>query len=163
MWNSKRDLIMKYVTGSLPREGSRRWAVASRVFGVAHINASHWVAYELHINNQEIVVYDSMSKSHRGPQIKKQFQPLATMLSSICLEAGVWGQKNIESPKQVWTVTPYRHPPNQLNGDDCGVLSIKFVECLASGYPIEDIDPSRCIEMRLRYCAELLSEEHITL
>ncbi|KAH6762528.1 hypothetical protein C2S52_019961 [Perilla frutescens var. hirtella] len=65
------------------------------------------------------------------------------------------GKQMKEALKPVWEVFQFRHPPQQLNNNDCGLMTIKFMECLVSGCALSDVDPVRCRTFRLSYCAQL--------
>ncbi|KAH6794797.1 hypothetical protein C2S52_005274 [Perilla frutescens var. hirtella] len=149
-------MLMDYVRGKLPREGGLPWGEASKVIGIANVNENHWVCYMILLNEQRIVVYDSTSKRSDWPRIAQQFENMSRFVPLLCQIAGLWvGKQRKEPLKPVWDVVQFRHPPQQGNDSDCGVMAIKYMECLVSDFDLSQLTPDRCGTFRRSYCAEL--------
>ncbi|KAH6757448.1 hypothetical protein C2S52_023430 [Perilla frutescens var. hirtella] len=103
-----------------------------------------------------IVVYDSTSKRSDWPRIAQQFENISRFVPLLCQIAGLWvGKQRKEPLKPVWDVVQFRHPSQQGNDSDCGVMAIKYMECLVSDFDLSQLTPDRCGIFRRSYCAEL--------
>ncbi|KAH6757675.1 hypothetical protein C2S52_023337 [Perilla frutescens var. hirtella] len=72
--------------------------------------------------------------------------------------AGLWvGKQRKEPLKPVWDVVQFRHPPQQGNDSDCGVMAIKYMEYLVSDFDLSQLTPDRCGIFRRSYCMELFN------
>ena len=154
---------MRNISGDLPPDnGNVGWAHADKVFGVAHVHGDHWVLYALDIGEQSITVYDSLCRKSQFNRTKSEFDQMAQLLPSMCKAADIWRTRGYkQAPEDKWTVNMFDFTPQQINGNDCGIMTIKFLEALAAGFPVTSIDANRCSEFRLRYCCELASEDNI--
>lgn len=144
--------------GRYPHGFGVHWSKVDYVYGVAHVCGNHWVLFNLDFPQQEIRVYDSLSNDKPMVCYMSEFTRLAAVLPSICVEAGV----PINSPNP-FRLRRQKKPPQQLNGHDCGIMAIKFLECLVSGSPLERIEPNFTHEYRLRFCCELFDKNNICL
>lgn len=54
-----------------------------------------------------------------------------------------------------WDIVPNPNPPQQTNCSDCGIMALKYIECLVSGHDVADLDPERCAIFRRSYCGQL--------
>ncbi|KAK6153513.1 hypothetical protein DH2020_013152 [Rehmannia glutinosa] len=156
--------ILQYVGGRYPKELGLKWAECDKIFGVAHVFGNHWVLYELDLTMCTIMVYDSLSDTMTIANTKKEFVPLARALPIICNMGNIW--ENRTTPEDVhadWKIARMEHPPQQTNGSDCGVLAIKFMEALAAGRSVAEIDPGMTIQFRQRFCSKLFKSADIVV
>lgn len=150
------DKVLPYVRGYHPIEGALSWISADRIFGVAHVCGGHWVLYEVQLEQQQIMVYNSLSKTQDWNYVSRHFKNVSRAIPILCKMERVWELKNIETPlRDRFKVVSYKHPPQQTNCYDCGILVVKFMECLAAGLPLDYIHPERCGIYRRSYCAKL--------
>lgn len=150
---------MKYVIGKYPIEGSLLWCDAMEVYGTAHVCGNHWVAYAINLIDQTITVYDSMSKVHCWEAIKTEFKPISRYVPRLLKLAREFN-KGFErfADFTEWPVVASKIPPPQQEGiSNCGIMAVKFIECLACSFPMQKIDASKCSKMRLYYCAQLFN------
>lgn len=157
-FDASRSLLLRYVEGELPLEGSLPWCHAREVYGIAHVCGNHWVAYTIDLVRERIVVYDSLAEVNCWQRMKSQFIPLAQFVPRLLMfarnyNAGFSRFKNLSE----WPVVASVPPPQQEGTRDCAIMAMKFIECLASDYAIDKIQASKCSRMRLYYCAQLFN------
>ncbi|KAK6138070.1 hypothetical protein DH2020_028185 [Rehmannia glutinosa] len=156
--------ILQYVGGRCPKELGSKWAECDKNFGVAHVFGNHWVLYELDLTMCTIMVYDSLSDTTTIAKTKKEFVSLARALPIICNMGNIWeGRTSPEDVHVDWKIARMENPPQQTNGSDCGVLAIKFMEALAAGRSVAEIDPGMTIQFRQRFCSELFKSADIVV
>ncbi|KAH6813728.1 hypothetical protein C2S51_022746 [Perilla frutescens var. frutescens] len=89
---------------------------------------------------------DSMCK--RRSRIKKVDEMtlnMAKVVPWVCKHADIWKEKKMTSNLcDVWDVEISEKAPQQSNGPNFGIMSLKFMECLISGHDVSVIDPDRC-------------------
>ncbi|KAH6825074.1 hypothetical protein C2S53_018453 [Perilla frutescens var. hirtella] len=152
------DRVGPDVRGAYPRQAALDWYVASAVYGVGNLNDDHWVCYEISFEEKRITEYDSMSKSKREEDVLQHFRLFCRNVELLCLEVRVWEMKRLkELGNREWEVELYKHPPQQTNGADCGVMALKYIECMVSGNIVEYLIPGRCGVFRQSYCGKLHS------
>lgn len=80
-------LMLGYVLGIYPLERPLRWCDALEIYGIAHINFNHWVAYEIDMLSEKIIVFDSMSDSNDWPCTAGQFKQLGHFIPRLLKKA----------------------------------------------------------------------------
>ncbi|KAH6801382.1 hypothetical protein C2S52_001846 [Perilla frutescens var. hirtella] len=123
--------ILPYVQGARPAVGANRWEDVDKVYGLGLVREAHWLCYEISIKFQRITVYDSLSSSDHWPSLTAELKCFAE------------------------NIPRYKHAPQQLNEGDCGVLDLKYMECLLNGSSVNGVSPKRTCEYRRNFCAEL--------
>ncbi|KAH6764993.1 hypothetical protein C2S51_016242 [Perilla frutescens var. frutescens] len=103
------------------------------------------------------MVYDSMCK--RRGRMKKVDETMLNMAKAVpwvCRHADLWTQKKMTSIlKDVWDVELSDKAPQQANGSNCGIMSLKFMEFLIFGHDVFVSHPDRCGIFRKAYCSQL--------
>ncbi|MQM13754.1 hypothetical protein Taro_046680 [Colocasia esculenta] len=89
------------------------------IFSPMHIGTNHWALLVIHNKEKEFHVYDSLRNKHR-PDIPQYVSGgTESYLKGEHIDANKW---------------PLRYPdpcPQQGLGDDCGIFTCKYMECLA--------------------------------
>ncbi|MQM22954.1 hypothetical protein Taro_056014 [Colocasia esculenta] len=83
-----------------------------------HVGTNHWALLVIHIKEKEFHVYDSLRSKHRA-DIPQYVEELKRYMKGKHIDADKW---------------PLRYPdpcPQQGSGDDCGIFTCKYMECLA--------------------------------
>lgn len=150
--------MMQYVIGELPLEGALPWCDAVEVFGIAHVLGEHWVAYNIDLFAENITVYDSLSRFNKWPTVKAHFLPLSKFVPRLLKQAReLYPTRFRGISLDEWPVIqPTDLPQEQTGFNDCGILAVKYLECLTSGYPVGLINPNYC----LNFCAQLYDAGH---
>ncbi|KAH6808095.1 hypothetical protein C2S51_029203 [Perilla frutescens var. frutescens] len=87
--NPIKERIMQYVEGSYLEFGGLPWHEAEKIYGIGHVNENHWVLYVISINEQDIKVYDSLSKKLEWAIIEHTFNVVRRNLQWLCEVGGV--------------------------------------------------------------------------
>ncbi|MQL84865.1 hypothetical protein Taro_017383 [Colocasia esculenta] len=88
------------------------------IFSPMHVGTNHWDLLVIHNKEKEFHVYDSLRNKHH-PDIPQYVEELKSYLKGKHIDADKW---------------PLRYPdpcPQQGSGDDCGIFTYKYMECLA--------------------------------
>ncbi|MQL74777.1 hypothetical protein Taro_007143 [Colocasia esculenta] len=88
------------------------------IFSPMHVGTNHWALLVIHNKEKEFHVYDSLRNKHR-PDIPQYVEELKSYLKGKHIDADKW---------------PLHYPdpcPQQGSGDDCGIFTCKYMECLA--------------------------------
>lgn len=76
--------------------------------------------------------------------IFKELEMLSRFISWLCNTTGPKEQiSSAEEVKSIWDVVLHPNTPRQTNMSDCGIMTVKFIECLVSGRDVSIIDPQR--------------------
>lgn len=143
-----------YVDGKMPTNDGRKWLEVDYVYGLALVNNSHWVAYDIQTYNNKIIVYDSLTRANSWGEVKIEMEKLRCFVQfkMNIAKAADSTSKRVESP---WELIPFKNAPQQLNGDDCSLFALKFVECLATRMPVSVLTTIDGPKYRVGYCAML--------
>ncbi|MQL88100.1 hypothetical protein Taro_020655, partial [Colocasia esculenta] len=88
------------------------------IFSPMHVGTNHWALLVIHIKEKEFHVYDSLRNKDRR-DIPQYVEELKRYMKGKHIDADKW---------------PLRYPdpcPQQGSGDDCGIFTCKYMECLA--------------------------------
>ncbi|KAH6767732.1 hypothetical protein C2S52_018715 [Perilla frutescens var. hirtella] len=152
------DPVMGYARRSYHRQGAMSWLRTSRVIGIANVRTNHWVCYEISFEAQKITVYDSMCKRRgRMKKVDESILNMAKAIPWVYQHVDLWTQKKMTSVlRDVWDVEVSDKAPQQGNGSDCGIMSLKFMECFISGHDVSVIHPDCCGIFRNIYCSPII-------
>lgn len=157
--NLNRDIeyLRPYVRGSYPRVGGVAWEDMDFVYSIGHILGNHWVAYECNFVEQSIVIYDHLSDSGWKNAVVDQFTSVAHAIPAMIKMGDVWTKTGWKEAnlKTRWNIIYNKRNPQQSNGTDCGIMAMKFIECLVSANSLYVIKHERCGFFRKVYCAQL--------
>ncbi|KAH6821558.1 hypothetical protein C2S53_011737 [Perilla frutescens var. hirtella] len=64
-FNVVAERVLSYVRGDYPHHGRVSWERATTIYGIGNVGL-HWVAYEVLLERQLIIVYDSMFEGLRN-------------------------------------------------------------------------------------------------
>lgn len=151
-------MAVKYVLGELPLERPLHWCDASEIYGIAHLPTNHWVAYEINMLDGKIYVFDSLWRADNWEYVASCFRPLSQSIPKLLLLA--------KERDPTFVVPEYDHVDwpvvsasadihHQIGLNDCGILAAKYVESLASDYPLVKVMPRKCLSLRRYYCGQL--------
>ncbi|MQL75590.1 hypothetical protein Taro_007937 [Colocasia esculenta] len=83
-----------------------------------HVGTNHWALLVIHIKEKEFRVYDSLRNKDRW-DIPQYVEELKRYMKGKHMDVEKW---------------PLRYPdpcPQQGSGDNCGIFTCKYMECLA--------------------------------
>lgn len=142
------DVLRPYVVGTLPKEGGLAL--------FANLSNTHWVAVKILMEEQKLVIYNSISTSINWKKLPKLFLTATRFIPWLCERLDVWEKRNTSSPlRKIWEVVEYPSPPQQQNDSDCGIMTMKYIECLVLDHAVEDLNPEHCLIYRRSYWGQL--------
>ncbi|ESQ50307.1 hypothetical protein EUTSA_v10002320mg [Eutrema salsugineum] len=110
---------------------------------VHNIGAPHWFAVEVDI-----------PKKKTDKEIKKEVRAYAKLVPLLLHQMfpAEW-----KSTQAFYSYRMKNIPQNDQTGD-CGVYTLKFIECLALGSVMDDLKDENMADIRLKYAAEIMDE-----
>jgi hypothetical protein len=148
------DLSMFSVVVGLSKQWtSKVWSAVDRVFGVELIADCHWVAYEYDLRNKVINLYDSV----RNRLIRERREAFAKHAAMAPMFYNISHPDALDrvDEDQTWPIV-LRWSPQQDNAHDCGVYSLKVIQCLAWGDPPMDLDQRKFADYRKKLAQDLV-------
>ena len=113
------------------------------LYGCLQTGRNHWVAYHVDLKKEKIDCYDPIfgeATPESEQRILNSFKPLTHMIPYMLSEHI---PANIRAPskkKFSFRRRSKRCTPQNTQIGDCGVYSLKFVECLALGVAFDGIN-----------------------
>ncbi|KAK9922218.1 hypothetical protein M0R45_030693 [Rubus argutus] len=147
--------LEQYVRGMRP-VFSQPWDAVDIIYVLFIMSNNHWVAIVVHIVNRCIIVYDSKVDLHTDSQLYDEVQPLAYMLPHLLNKFGLKakGPACFDTPSP-WSIRKMDNVPQQSNAD-CGVYTIKFIDCLTVGFDMANWSSYDIKDIRVRLAVEFL-------
>ncbi|CAA7014305.1 unnamed protein product [Microthlaspi erraticum] len=137
---------------------NKKWVQDADTLYITHnICNSHWVAVEVNLLKKRVKVYDSIYSAFEENDVKESVKPDMKLISLLL------GHLAPKEEKQKMGGCAYNFylikgvPHNDQSGD-CGVYSLKCIECLALGRCLTSIDDTNVGDIRLKYAAEMMDE-----
>ncbi|KAL0804918.1 hypothetical protein Bca101_097409 [Brassica carinata] len=134
---------------------NKKWLQdVDHLYACHFINGNHWVALDIDLGKETIHVYDSiLSIVEDNKEIRNVCRPFAKMIPTI-LNAMVPTTLRKKSDKQ-FAVRRLRTVPQNEKPGDCGVYTIKYIECLAIGCTFEGLSDKNIPDIRKNLAAEI--------
>ena len=139
-----------------------RWFTdVDHLYGVINTGGNHWVAFHADLHKEKVDCYDSIvgeQTLESDLRMLNFFRPLTGMIPAI-LNALIPDDIRVPTKKEfVFRRRTKRIvPQNNLRGD-CGVYSLKFVECLALGVAFDGISDENIQGLRMKMAADVFNE-----
>lgn len=154
---SATDIYKGIFNGTYPadRITNKKWLQdVDHLYACHFINGNHWVALDIDLGKETIHVYDSiLSIVEDNKEIRNVCRPFAKMIPTI-LNAMVPTTLRKKSDKQ-FAVRRLRTVPQNEKPGDCGVYTIKYIECLAIGCTFEGLSDKNIPDIRKNLAAEI--------
>ncbi|XP_013632938.1 PREDICTED: uncharacterized protein LOC106338527 [Brassica oleracea var. oleracea] len=131
------------------------------LYGCLQTGGNHWVAYHVDLKKEKIDCYDPIfgeATPESEQRILNSFKPLTHMIP-VMLSDHI--PANIRAPskkKFSFRRRSKRYIPQNTQIGDCGVYSLKFVECLALGVTFDGINDKNIQGLRMKMAADILDE-----
>lgn len=131
-------LSYDYYKGALPepRPSMKIWGVdIDDLYIPYNVKGTHWVALYISLPKRHITIYDSLPHYTSPQELYPLIEPVAVMLPYMMRLLAD------EDKKDAWPFDPFTYDrpidpavvPQQSNGNDCGVFTLKYIECHALG------------------------------
>lgn len=109
------DILKPFVLGEYPHEGGLPWHEAHRIYSIANINNNHWVVVEINMDEQKMVVYNSISGSIDWKKVPVDFITAAKFILWLLHRMGIWEKRNTSCPlRSVWEIEEYPSPRSNI-------------------------------------------------
>ena len=154
------DMYSKAFNGEYPEQfvtGKKWFKDVDSLFLCHNINGNHWVALHIDLLKSTIYVYDCISdvvKAHKD--LQEECRPFTKMIPLI-LNKMLPPTKGKKSEQQFALRRPKNVPRNDDPGD-CGVYSLKYIECLAIGCTFHGLSDEIIPAQRMKLAAEIYEE-----
>lgn len=150
------DTYKGIFNGTYPadRVTNKKWLHdIDHLYACHFVNGNHWVALDIDLVKETISVYDSILTVIDEKEIRNVCRPFSKMIPSI-LSAMVPATVRKKSEKQ-FSVRRLKNVPQNDPPGDCGVYTIKYIECLAIGCTFEGLRDENIQEIRRKLAAEI--------
>ncbi|RID79260.1 hypothetical protein BRARA_A02013 [Brassica rapa] len=121
-----------------------------------HVNGDHWVALHINLQKQVIHVYDSIRTWVPDKKMQEECMPFTKMLPALLNK--MVDPKLRTKPDKQFTYRRYKKIPQNDDPGDCGLYTLKYIECLALGYNFVGLSDQIIPAMRLKMAAEIYDE-----
>ncbi|KAL8549978.1 hypothetical protein ACS0TY_008705 [Phlomoides rotata] len=138
--------LVRYVDGKSPELG-KAWK-GCRFLYIPWCLKSHWIALRVDIQERKIEVYNSMGRVINCEKISV-FENILPKLICAQLDEN-YGLQSLSSESISC--------PQQLNGFDCGMFIVKFIEFLLAGKDASLIHPDYMREWRKKLATDIFSQ-----
>ncbi|CAN6871940.1 unnamed protein product, partial [Brassica oleracea] len=102
------------------------------VYAPVNYNDTHWIATWISIPKRHIVVWDSICSSISPEELDVVMEPFLYMLSYLLVECASSDEQRAQYSLEPFTYERSTNLPPARVGD-CGVYSLKYIECHALG------------------------------
>ncbi|GMN69282.1 hypothetical protein TIFTF001_038329 [Ficus carica] len=129
------ESILKIMLGVCVQSGSSWFEVNTLLIPIHLADLKHWALVKLDLTSWTIEVYDSLQ--HEGPhnsKVREGVECISMFIPLLAERLSLFDFKPREPPESYpIPVTIMKDIPQQANGGDCGMLTIKYAECLIEG------------------------------
>ena len=131
------------------------------LYGCLQTGRNHWVAYHVDLKKEKIDCYDPIFGEvtlESEQRILNSFKPLTHMIPAMLSAHIPANIRPISRKKFSFRRRSKRYTPQNTHVGDCGVYSLKFVECLALGVTFDGINDQNIQGLRMKLAADILAE-----
>lgn len=158
--NELSERYSKAFNGEYPEQfvtGKKWLADVDTLFLCHHVNGDHWVALRIDLVKEVIHVYDCIPSVLSDKQLHEECRPFTKMLPALL-------NKMVEDPKlrtkrdKQFTYRRHKKIPKNEDPGDCGLYSLKYIECLALGRNFDGLSDQIIPSLRLKMGADIYGE-----
>ncbi|CAE6140223.1 unnamed protein product [Arabidopsis arenosa] len=154
------ESYMDHFNGTAPRHSAtekRWWFEIDNLYACVSVKGDHWIALDINFPRKKIYVYDSIPTHAIDADIYTACQPFRKMLPALLnvMVPDADRQKNTSMFEIYRLKTGV--PRNVITGD-CGVYTLKYIECLALGWEFDGLNDENIQALRERLGAEMFEE-----
>ncbi|EFH48653.1 predicted protein, partial [Arabidopsis lyrata subsp. lyrata] len=156
------DKYIDVYNGESPPNGKtyKKWVkdIYIYILYLTHnIGKDHWVAVEVNLRRRRIKVFDSIVSCYTDVEIYEACRQFTRMIPAL-----IQVMAHVEERKKLgalaFSIYMVKTAPQNFQTGDCGVYSVKFIECLAIGISYEGLCDSAMPGIRLKLAAEVFDE-----
>ncbi|KAF8051375.1 hypothetical protein N665_1738s0002 [Sinapis alba] len=110
------------------------WGVdVDDIYAPVNFKNSHWFAIWILILKRHIVVWDSIVKHISPEELDEVIETFLTMVPYLLVECASSDEENIKYTLEPFTYERVKVGVPQCRSGDCGVYTLKYIECHALG------------------------------
>ncbi|CAN7071115.1 unnamed protein product, partial [Brassica oleracea var. botrytis] len=130
---------------------SQKWGEdIDDIYAPVNLDDKHWVAIWISIPKRHIVVWDSIPSSSVPDAWDAIMEPFLQMVPYLLVECAATDEMRVKYGLEPYTYErPLKGVPTANNGD-CGVYTVKYIECHALGGSFDPKDFARCNAKKMR-------------
>ncbi|ESQ45369.1 hypothetical protein EUTSA_v100110961mg, partial [Eutrema salsugineum] len=138
----------------------KKWGTDVDFVYIAHnVNNEHWVAVEVDIPKKKIRVFDCIPDLYRKGEVEESVKPYARMIPLLLKHMAPPELKKGMKEGQ-FHIYMYKTAALNRQTGDCGVFTLKTIECLALCHKWDQLKDSNMPLIRMKYAAEIFDEVH---
>ncbi|KAL2490568.1 Ubiquitin-like protease domain-containing protein [Abeliophyllum distichum] len=145
--------LLKYVDGSIPELG-KCWKDCRYLYAPCCAIGSHWFAVKIDLEDRTIFIFDSLKSHVRKAELEAFMKPLQVVIPML-MKLHVKCDDSYSTEK--FKFVKMKEVPQQHNGSDCGIFTIKYIEFLQANMDVCAIQPEYIPMWRKKLAAELLA------
>ncbi|XP_050384010.1 uncharacterized protein LOC126800657 [Argentina anserina] len=146
----------KYMRGTRP-SFSTSWDEVDLIYMPIIVSTNHWLLVVANLADCYMTVYDPRVNLHTWDELMIELKPLAVMFPHLLNKFGISRSiTNFNGSLSPWPISLTKNVPQQTT-DDCGVYTIKFVDCLTASFDLGNWSKYDIQSIRLRLAIELIS------
>ncbi|CAA7058017.1 unnamed protein product [Microthlaspi erraticum] len=137
---------------------NKKWVKDVDTLYIAHnILNTHWVAVEVDLLIKRVKVYDSIYSAFDVDVVKESVKPYMKLVP-LLLRHVVQKEEKQQMGGIAYNFYLVKGLPQNDQTGDCGVYTLKAIECLALGRTLTGIDDTNVGDIRIKYAAEMMAE-----
>ncbi|CAN6872650.1 unnamed protein product, partial [Brassica oleracea] len=131
-----------YYAGTIPSfcQSNKVWGTdIDDIYAPVNYADTHWIAMWISIPKRHIVVFDSICSSISPEELDVVMEPFLYMVPYLLVECAYSDEQRVQYNLEPFT---YERPANipPARAGDCGVYTLKYIECHALGIEFSKID-----------------------
>ncbi|XP_024013991.1 uncharacterized protein LOC112088070 [Eutrema salsugineum] len=139
----------------------KKWGTDVDFVYIAHnVNNEHWVAVEVDIPKKKIRVFDCIPDLYRKGEVEESVKPYARMIPLLLKHMAPPELKKGMKEGQ-FHIYMYKTAALNRQTGDCGVFTLKTIECLALCHKWDQLKDSNMPLIRMKYAAEIFDEVRV--
>ncbi|CAN7001116.1 unnamed protein product, partial [Brassica rapa subsp. trilocularis] len=127
-WNYHAGLIPSFC------QSKKVWGVdVDDIYAPVNFKNEHWIAIWISIPKRHIVVWDSIVSHIRPAELDEVMEPFVTMVPYLLVECALSDEQKVQYTLEPYTYARQTVGVPQCRAGDCGVFTLKYIECHALG------------------------------
>nr|VDD09182.1 unnamed protein product [Brassica oleracea] len=149
-----------YYAGTIPSfcQSNKVWGTdIDDIYAPVNYTDTCWIAMWISIPKRHIVVFDSICSSISPEELDVVMKPFLYMVSYLLVECASSDEQCAQYSVEPFTYErPTNIPPSRAG--DCGVYTLKYIECHALGFSKKDFTKANGKTMRDKMAVDIFQE-----
>ncbi|EOA12208.1 hypothetical protein CARUB_v10012775mg, partial [Capsella rubella] len=151
---------LEHVNGTAPTETATKkvwWIDVDHLYGCLFVNGNHWVALHIDLPQGKINVYDSIPSTVSDSNMALECLSLKRMIPAL-LNVAIPEKHRKKSRQMLEVRRVKRNVPLNENHGDCGMYSLKYIECLVLNKTFVGVCDENMASLRIKLAVELYDD-----